>query len=392
MRTVLFTHPSAELYGADRTLLHAVRATVRVGRHAVVALPRRGVLADELERLGAVVEIGTLGAAMRADLSPARFPAFLRQAREGARFVAGLIERHSVDLVHTNTSVLVGAARGAARSGVPHVWHVHEILDEPAWARATMRAALTRWSDVVLANSEATARAMTPRGFDGVRVLHNGFEPERFARRAPVDRAALEDRFGLPRGKRLVVLPGRINAWKGQRLLVEALGRARELSSRVHVAIVGDPPSGQEHFGVELTETIARHGLESTVSVLPFTDDLPELLRAAELCVVPSTKPEPFGLVALEAMASGTAVLAAGHGGLPEIVEAGTTGELFFPGSVDDLAERLVRMLDPRVDLFELGANGRERARRCFSLEAHEAGIVGLQDELIAGRGARRAA
>ncbi|MEL6715895.1 MAG: glycosyltransferase, partial [Planctomycetota bacterium] len=87
-----------------------------------------------------------------------------------------------------------------------------------------------------------------------------------------------------------------------------------------------------------------------------------------------------------------TAVLAAGHGGLPEIVEAGTTGELFFPGSVDDLAERLVRMLDPRVDLFELGANGRERARRCFSLEAHEAGIVGLQDELIAGRGARRAA
>ncbi|MEL6715805.1 MAG: glycosyltransferase family 4 protein, partial [Planctomycetota bacterium] len=311
---------------------------------------------------------------------------------EGARFVAGLIERHSVDLVHTNTSVLVGAARGAARSGVPHVWHVHEILDEPAWARATMRAALTRWSDVVLANSEATACAMTPRDHANVRVLHNGFEPERFARHAPVDRAALEERFGIPRGKRLVVLPGRINAWKGQRLLVEALGRARELGSRVHFAIVGDPPPGQEHFGVELTESIALHGLESTVSVLPFTNELPDLLRAAELCVVPSTKPEPFGLVALEAMASGTAVLAAGHGGLPEIVEAGATGELFFPGSVDDLAERLVRMLDPRVDLFELGANGRERARRRFSLEAYEAGIVALHDELIAGPGARRAA
>lgn len=392
MKTVLFTHPSAELYGADRTLIHAVRATQAAGRQAIVALPRRGQLAERLEAFGAKVVVRELGAALRKDLSPSRFASFLRKARSGARAVNELVEQHEVDLVHTNTSVLVGAAHGAGRAPVPHVWHVHEILDEPSWARRTMSTLLHRWSDIVLANSEATARAMTPRGAKNVRVLHNGFDAQRFQGKSFLDRAALEDVHGIPSEQRLVVAPGRINGWKGQRLLVEALGEARSALGHVHVAFIGDPPSGQEHFLAELESDIERLKLGGMVTIVPFTEELPSILRAADLCVVPSTKPEPFGLVALEAMASGTAVLAAGHGGLIEIVESGRTGELFIPGSARDLSERLVEMLASKSDLAQAGTNGRIRAETHFSLAAHEAGIVALHDELLGIDRVRQAA
>ena len=136
MSAILFTHPSAELYGADRTLLQVVEAIAErqkrgdtsVPDQVIVALPRRGVLADRLEDLGAKVEVGELGAALRADLAPGRFGAFLRKARTGARFVESLIKRYGVDIVHTNTTVLIGAAYGAHRSSAQHVWHIHLSL------------------------------------------------------------------------------------------------------------------------------------------------------------------------------------------------------------------------------------------------------------------------
>ena len=181
MSAILFTHPSSELYGADRTLLQVVEAIAErrgvtgcgVPDRVVVALPRRGVLADRLEALGATVEVGELGAALRADLAPGRFGQFLSKARTGARFVESLVKRHGIDIVHTNTTVLIGAAYGAHRSNARHVWHVHEILDRPTWARAGVRSLIRRWSDVAIANSRATAAAMLDPRIERAETIYN---------------------------------------------------------------------------------------------------------------------------------------------------------------------------------------------------------------------------
>ena len=179
--------------------------------------------------------------------------------------------------------------------------------------------------------------------------------------------------------------------WKGQGLLLKAIAQRRAELTGAHFVIVGDAPPGQEHFMDALEETIAREGLRRDVTLLSFTEDLPDLLREADLCVVPSTRPEPFGMVVVEAMAAGTAVLAAGHGGPVEIVEPGRTGELFLPGSAEDLGAQLVELLSHRVDLAEMGANARECVRRRFALSNYERGIVEVHTDLI-GPAPRRAA
>ena len=386
MTTILFTHPSADLYGSDRTLLQIVTATAeREGWHAIVALPRRGVLAERLEAVGATVEIGELGAAMRADLSPGRLPKLLSKARTGSRFVESLVERYDVDLVHTNTSVLIGAAIGANRSKATHVWHVHEILDEPAWAGKVMRTVIKRWADVAVVNSRATGRAMTDRRMRSVEVVHNGVQSTDYAIPAG-RRAEMRASLGVRENEKLVVLPGRINSWKGQRLLLDAIDEMGAAAKGVRVVFAGDAPEGQEHFSDALDVRIKRGHYADRVQRLDFTEDMPALLAAADVCVVPSTRPEPFGLVAIEAMAAGTPVVAAGHGGVCEVIEDGVTGRLFEPRSKSSLAKVLGSLLANDIERHRLADAARARQIELFTVARYRSRLLGIYGDLVAER------
>jgi glycosyltransferase involved in cell wall biosynthesis len=103
--------------------------------------------------------------------------------------------------------------------------------------------------------------------------------------------------------------------------------------------------------------------------MLPFTPDPSPHYSWADVVVVPSTQPEPFGLVAIEAMAAARSVIAANHGGLSEIVIDGVTGSLVLPGSTESLAAAIVRSLENPARVIAEGNAGRLR----FAAEFEEA-------------------
>jgi glycosyltransferase involved in cell wall biosynthesis len=178
-----------------------------------------------------------------------------------------------------------------------------------------------------------------------------------------------------------ILLIGRFNAWKGQTLLIEAVARLTADERRApRVRIVGSVFEGQEHFQEAITAAIARHGLGETIEVLPF-DPVPDAHYAwADVVAVPSTRPEPFGLVAIEAMSSGRAVIAAGHGGLAEIVVDGETGALVPPDDADALAVAIRRYIaDPDLAARH-GRAGRARYEADFAEAAFKARIADLID------------
>ena len=216
---------------------------------------------------------------------------------------------------------------------------------------------------------------------DSFKVVHNGVEGP-----GPTEawsRPELEQCFGIPTSGPLVVVPGRINDWKGQKLLVQAVKSARHALGSVRFVFAGDAPAGQEHFVHELEAAIAQAGLQRSMHCIGFTKDLDRLFAVADLCVVPSTLPEPFGMVAIESMAKGTPVLAAGHGGLVEIIEDNVNGALFIPGSPDDLAAQLRTLLSDSSHLAALGIVARRTVAERFSVERYGADIVRCYDSLI---------
>jgi glycosyltransferase involved in cell wall biosynthesis len=127
---------------------------------------------------------------------------------------------------------------------------------------------------------------------------------------------------------------------------------------------------GQEDIERELREKIARSGIEDRVVIQPFVDDVDAMWEAVDIALVPSTEPEPFGMVAIEAMRAGKPVVASAHGGLVEIVEEGVTGFLVPPSDSPALTAAIVKLAEDSELRQRFGEAGRARQRELFSLEA----------------------
>lgn len=164
------------------------------------------------------------------------------------------------------------------------------------------------------------------------------------------------------------LLIGRINAWKGQFLMLQSLLHLpHEILTSLKVRIVGDVYKLENLYKVKLLNFIAEHNLEHIVEMVSFQQNPAEQYHWADAVVVPSTLPEPFGMVAIEAMSAGKAVIAANHGGLSEIVEHEITGLLFNPGDPLSLAAAIERLSLQPLETEEMGVHGIKRYETHFT-------------------------
>ncbi len=241
--------------------------------------------------------------------------------------LAWLLHRLDVDVVHTNSFHSWYGWAAAALVRRPHVWHGREIVVQSRAALRLERFLIPHFSTRVLSMSHAIAEQLD--GVD-VTVVHETPDPAEFH---PGRAGRFRARVGIPDEAPLVGAVGRVDTWKGFDVLLDAFARVGEARPDVHLAVAGGPVRGKEQL-YERLEDRARsipgaHWLGSR-------DDVPDLFADLDLFVLPSTEPEPYGLVLVEALMSGAVVVATEPGGPGEIL-----GEA-APGS-----GRLVPMRDP---------------------------------------------
>ena len=164
-----------------------------------------------------------------------------------------------------------------------------------------------------------------------------------------------------PSGERRLAVVGRLIPIKGHEILLDAFARARAEIPGLELEVAGDGP-----LAPELRATVERRDLSAAVSFLGRVSPVEPVLERAAIVVVPSLG-EGFGMVALEAMERGRAVIASDVGGLPEIVDHGRTGLVVPPGEPEALARAIVELARDAARISTLGAAGRERAVAEFS-------------------------
>ncbi|HEV2815515.1 MAG TPA: glycosyltransferase, partial [Solirubrobacteraceae bacterium] len=170
-----------------------------------------------------------------------------------------------------------------------------------------------------------------------------------------------------------VAVLGRLSAWKGQDVLIRAVAQPR---LRDTVALVcGAPWPGEERRERTLRELAGQLGIADRVRFLGFRDDLDVVLGAVDAVVVPSAQPDPLPNAALEAAVAGRCVVAAAHGGLPEILRDGETGLLVTPDDPWALATALAGL-----DAATAERLGRAAAADVADRFAPERLIAGAQD------------
>ena len=357
MRRILAVHPSDEIYGADRVLLDAVDVLGRRGPVAVwlpddVEFPDRH-LSRRLGAAGVRASRQPLPVLRRAHLRPRALLALVRRVWRTWRAIG----QEDPGLVYLSTSAVLPVAPLAKLRGARVVLHLHE-----SWSRTdrfVLRPFLW-WCDEVIAVSVAAAHTLPKRARPV--VVHNGTD---LAPRldAPA-RAAVRERVGASEDDLVVVVASRWNTWKGHETLLAAWDGLRRRDAHL-VVLGGAPPAGK---GVDVAALAAAGVRPESVHIVGEQQDPHEWFEAADVVVMPSTGPEPFGLVALEAGALGVPVLASRIGGLPEIVVDNETGRLLPPGDV--AAWRGALENADVAELAALGKAARARSEERFSRSA----------------------
>jgi D-inositol-3-phosphate glycosyltransferase len=292
--------------------------------------------------------------------------------------LAGHTIKHELDLplmctFHTLDRVKAEAGPEEVEADMPH-------------RRAEAEAAIISCSDAVLASCSVEADQII--GLYGaaperVRIVPLGVDHAFFA---PGDRTQARRALGLPTSGPLLLFVGRIQPLKGADVAVRVLA---ELSSaqEATLVVVGGPsgPRGEDSYNGLMT-LAERLGVSSQVRLVPPQphEVISTYYRAADVCLVPS-RSESFGLVALEAAACGTPVVASAVGGLTTLVEHGVSGFLVENREPSSFATFVSRILEDPL----LAARLSERAAaRALGYSWREAGerLGALHDELAAGR------
>jgi L-malate glycosyltransferase len=356
---ILFYNHTGQVGGAERLLLTLLARLDRTQYAPFLVCPegefRR--IADE-----AGVPTETIGG-LKARFTW-RFDYLLRYLNSFGQVIRELRQKVNETrpaLIHAN-SVRAGLVATVATLGLKQtvIWHIHDLLPRhPFNTFIRAMASLSRRTRVI-----AVAQASADRlvgNFPGLRrrvsVIPNAVDLQKFSANKGA-RECIRGELNFDEDAPVIGMIGRLTPAKGQLEMLKLFPKILSHFPAARLLIVGAPAFNNEHEYLQLLkQTVTEMSLSEHVQLLGARDDVPDILRSFDLLVVNSAS-EACSLVILEAMASGTPVLATSTGGTPEIIEHRKNGWLVTYRNDNELASGLLTVLGDSRTRAQLGAQG----------------------------------
>jgi glycosyltransferase involved in cell wall biosynthesis len=378
--TVLYVHSSADLYGSDVALLNLVTRLPDTIR-PIVLLPEEGPLAERLRERTIDTTVFPLAVPRRYYFHPMRVHRLLTLLAEFLtcrQKMRRLIRRERVDIVHLNVSILLAPAWVARGCGKPILWHCREIFPQRGWWRRLLIGAAERWATRIVCISNAVREQFHPSA--KACVVFDAVVPEELETQ---DSAPVRRQLGLRPGDLCVGIVGRLNDWKGQDVLIRAAPRILQQFPTAVFLVVGDVYKKNEAIRRDLQRLTEELGIRSRVLFTGFRTDVSRLLDVMDVFVLASKRPEPFGIVQLEAMMKGRPVVATDRGGPLDVVLEGETGFLVPPNDPESLATKIIELLENPGLRAAMGRKGRQRVLDLFTIDRQLRDVVAIYSAIV---------
>ena len=297
--------------------------------------------------------------------------------------VARALRATGAAIVHTHAlpaGVLGRLAALAAGAGRVHHWHTMPELR--GWTALKERL-LNACTDKIVCCADAVRRALVGGGWakaDRCSVVYNGVPAAEFDVSLR-QRTSVRTRWGLTDGRLVIGTIAALEPHKGHRILLDGIPR---VLARCPSAIFVWAGEGSQ--AAELRTEVAARGLEGAVRFLGLVDDVPAVLSALDLVVLPSTQREGFPLSLTEAAMAGCPAIASRLGGIPEIIENRRTGLLVPPGDATAMADAIVELLSSAELRKRLGEAARVGARARFTSEAMVDQVIAIYRAVVEPR------
>jgi glycosyltransferase involved in cell wall biosynthesis len=361
---ILFVSHSAGLYGAERALLELVKGLKSRGVECLVTIPRPGGLFYALRDADIPVVIVPYSWWVDRPRDFWKRPGRWLLSLVGLPWLVKLTARWRPDIVYTNTLAVWIGAVAAWIGGLPHIWHVHEFVEEDLvfhLGRLLSLKLVDVLSEKVIANSETVAQRLKKYIRDTkIEVVYCSVEIP-YQDEVNVS-LSFANSWALT-----CILVGRLEEGKGQIEAIRAIGELIKDGLSVGLIIVGD---GDKNYKHRIQNLIHEQKLESYVKLVGYVPEPFNLIRSADVVLVCSRN-ETFGRVTVEAMKLGKPVIGAASGGTVELIRDGFNGLLYSSGNYKELAEK-IRLLTLQPGMLALlGKNAKEFADSNFTDETY---------------------
>ena len=376
---IVYLNPSGQLGGAETSLIELL-ASIREAApdsELWLVLGQDGPLVERVRGLGVHVEVApfpkslaqlgdsgsglasTLGGLVQATGVTAAYAKRLRR----------LLRAIDPHLIHTNGLKMhvLGALTRPPNARL--VWHIHDYVRSRRLMSRFLQLTHRR-CDVAIVNSKSVAADVTTLLPDlKVQPVYNAVDLRRFSPQgAQLDLDALAGLAPAPRDTVRVGLVGTFAIWKGHKVFLEALARL-SCPAPVRGYIIGEPiyqTHASQWSMSELRSEVTRLGLTGRMGFTGFVADTAAVMRSLDIVIHASTAPEPFGMVIIEGMACGRAVVASRAGGAVELFTEGLDAISHSPGDSADLAEKIALLAQDPELRRRLGQAARVTAQNSY--------------------------
>jgi len=363
---ILYIYITLPVGGAEEVLKLTLQHLDRGRFYPIVCcMGSQGALGKEIEQMG--VEMIVLNRRHKREGRPAAIVA-----------MAKVMKERKVQIVHTHMYHGNTYGRIAALiAGVPVIIStVHTINSHRGFKRHLLNRLLSRYTDRIIAVSKAVRRDLIEQDHipkDKIALLYNGIDYKRF--QSSISKEEAKKRLGFMESEFIIGTVGRLEPPKGQRYLLEAASDLLKEFPQIRLLLIGDG---------KLRRTLEDHGnqlgLQGKQTYLGIRRDIPQILRAMDIFVLPSIR-EGLPIALLEAMASGCPCIASAVGGVPEVIEEQRSGLLVSPADTQGLKKALKKILSDRSFGALLGKAGMEKIRKIFNQDI----IVRMLEDIYNG-------
>jgi glycosyltransferase involved in cell wall biosynthesis len=384
-RSILYLdHSAKQVGGGQFSLLLLLNHLDRSRYRPILVCGRRGWLSQKAEELCVQVHVLPIHPRLldmyREELRVNPWAGFEYAYQVGPSVIdlRRMIHRLGITLVHTNETlshILGGLASRAA--GVNHISHIRSIY-KPGIQGDAIRRAIVTLSDRVIVVSKAVKEMFKPfrRANARVRTIYNAVDTSAF--KGSENRDLIRKQLGIKNGEVAVGIVGRLVAWKGHELFLNAASKVAEQIPWARFVVVGEGPL-MGHL-VRFAESLRIDGRTNFVG---FREDVLEVISSLDILVLSSVEPDPFPRVVIEAMTVGMPVVAVKTGGVEEALGNREGGVVVPHQDPLLLADEIVHLIhNPEVARL-LGDLGKDRARRLYNPELHARNVEAVYEELL---------
>lgn len=370
MKTILYLHAGAEMYGADKILLELTTRLDKRKFRPIVVLPCEGILKKKLEKEGIVVKVIPYPILRRKYFNFKGIINYITQYRRECCSIIKYLQENNfnIDLIHVNTLAVLEGIDLKKKLNVPLYWHVHEIILHPRMVNKFLCVCVNKYANKVIAVSDAVRNHLIKGGvhFSKIKVVHNGIDPDVFS--PLVNSNYLYKEWNIPRQAVKIGMIGRINNWKGQSDFLLSLSPLLRKYNNLYLFMVGSAFEGQEWRISNLKKKISLLPNHNRIIFSKFRKDNYAVEHFFDILILPSTSPDPFPTVVLESMGCGRAIIGYAHGGITEMVKNDYNGMLVKP--LDKVALRnAVNKCIKEKEYIRWGKNSRKLLIKNFTVD-----------------------